>query len=120
MCGARRQSGLTLLAFLFVTAVVLVVVIVGFRVMPAYIEYYSVQRALVEVLSQAKDLNDTVQIRRAFQRRVDSGYVESVGGRDLELKKVGNEFVLSVAWTRKLPLVSNVSLLIEFDASAVR
>jgi hypothetical protein len=118
--GARRQAGLTMLGFLFVAAVVLVVVIVGFRVMPAYIEYFSVQRALVEALNQTRELNDPVEVRRAFQRRVDSGYIESVGGRDLDLRKVGNEYVASVAWTRKLPLVSNVSLLIEFDARASR
>jgi hypothetical protein len=114
------QSGLSMIGFLFVVAVVLVVVFVGFRVFPAYIEYFSVQRAMVEALNATRDLNDTAEIRRHFQRRVDSGYIESVGGRDLEIKKVGNDFVATVAWTRKLPLVSNVSLLIEFDASATR
>ena len=109
-----------MLSFLFVAAVVLVVVIVGFRVLPAYIEYFSVQRALVESLNQTRDLNDPVEIRKVFQRRVDSGYIESVGGRDIDLSKVGNEYVANVAWTRKLPLVSNVSLLIEFDARASR
>lgn len=120
MQNAHRQSGLSLLGFLFVAIVVLVIVIVGFRVLPAYIEYFSVQRALVESLSEAKDFQDPTGIRRSFQRRVDSGYIESVGGRDLDLRKIGNEHVLSVAWTRRLPLVSNVSLLIEFDAMASR
>jgi len=120
MRGANKQSGLTMLGFLFVAAVVLVVVIVGFRVMPAYIEYFSVQRALGEALVQTRDLSSPVEIRKTFQKRVDSGYIESVGGRDLELRKMGNEYVATVAWTRKLPLVSNVSLLIEFDATATR
>jgi hypothetical protein len=120
MRGARSQSGLTMLGFLFVAAVVLVVVIVGFRVTPAYIEYYSVQRALGEALRNTKDPRDEADFRRSFQRRVDSGYIESVGGRDVDLTRVGNEYVARVAWTRKLPLVSNVSLLIEFDASATR
>ena len=120
MRQARTQSGLTMLGFLFVVAVALVVVIVGFRVMPAYIEYFSVQRALGDALSQTRELNNTAEIRKAFQKRVDSGYIESVSGRDLDVRKVGNEYVASVAWTRKLPLISNVSLLIEFDASATR
>jgi hypothetical protein len=120
MRSARKQSGLTLMGFLFVAAVVLVVVIVGFRVLPAYIEYFSVQRALVESLNEMKDVNEPSQLRRFFQRRVDAGYIESVSGRDLDLKRVGNNFVASVAWTRKLPLLSNVSLLIEFDARAER
>jgi hypothetical protein len=120
MRAARSQAGLTMTGFLFTAAVVVVVVVVGFRVMPAYIEYFSVQKALGEALAQTRDLNETAQIRRAFQNRVDAGYIESVGGRDLDIRKIGNEYVASVAWTRKLPLVSNVSLLIEFDASAKR
>jgi hypothetical protein len=117
---ARRDAGLSMIGFLFVVVVLLVVALVGFRVLPAYIEYFSVQRALTESLNASKELNDPAEVRRNFQRRVDSGYIESVGGRDLDIRRVGNEFVASVAWTRKLPLVTNVSLLIEFEATASR
>ena len=118
--GRAAESGLTMFGFLFVVAVVLVVAVVGFRVLPAYIEYFSVQRALVESLNASRELNTPNEIRGHFQRRVDSGYIESVGGRDVDVQKVGNEIVASVAWMRKLPLVSNVSLLIEFEATASR
>ena len=116
----RTQGGLTMIGFLFVAAVAVVVVLVGFRVTPAYIEYFSVQRALVESLNATREANTPNEIRRHFQRRVDSGYIESVGGPDVDVQKVGNEIVANVAWTRKLPLVSNVSLLIEFEATASR
>ena len=118
--GRAAESGLTMFGFLFVVAVVLVVAVVGFRVLPAYIEYFSVQRALVESLNATREVNTPNEIRRHFQRRVDSGYIESVGGRDVDVQKVGNEIVANVAWTRKLPLVANVSLLIEFEATASR
>jgi hypothetical protein len=39
---------------------------------------------------------------------------------DLELTRQGNEITATVAWTRKLPLVANVSLFLEFEASATR
>jgi len=120
MRGARSQSGLTMLGFLFVAAVVLVVVIVGFRVTPAYIEYYSVQKALEEALVNAKDLNSAAEIRAAFQRRADAGYIESVTGKDIDVVKGKNEVTASATWTRKLPLVGNVSLFLDFDASATR
>ena len=120
MRSARRQSGLSMVGFLFVVVVALVVAIVGFRVLPAYIEYFSVQRALTQTLFEVDDLNNSAELRRRFQKHVDAGYVESVGGRDIELKKVGNEFVATLEWTRKLHLLSNVSLLIEFETKAVR
>jgi sensor histidine kinase regulating citrate/malate metabolism len=115
-----RQRGLTITGFLFVAAVVIVVVMVGFRVMPAYIEYYSVQKALEQALADAKDLNSAAEIRNAFQRRADAGYIESVNGKDIEVTKTKNEVTASVSWTRKLPMVANASILLDFEASATK
>jgi hypothetical protein len=120
MLQRTQQRGLTMIGFLFVTTVVVVCVMLVFRVTPAYIEYYSVQKALEQSLTDAKDLNSAADIRAAFQRRVDSGYIESVNGRDVEITKSKNEITASASWTRKLPLVANASLLLEFEASATR
>lgn len=116
----RRQGGLSMMGFLFVAAVVVVCVMVGFRVMPAYIEYYSVQKALEQALADAKDLNSAAEVRSAFQKRADAGYIESVQGRDIDIIKTKNEVTASASWNRKLPLVANVSLFLEFAATATR
>jgi sensor histidine kinase regulating citrate/malate metabolism len=116
----EQQRGLSMLGFLFVAAVVIVVVMIGFRVLPAYIEHYSVEKALNQALVDAKDLNSVAEIRAAFQKRADAGYIESVSGRDIDVIKSKNEVTVSASWTRKLPLVANASLLLEFDASATR
>jgi len=115
-----QQSGLSMLGFLFVAAVVVVCVMIGFRVTPAYIEYFSVQKALEQALVDSKDLNSTAEVRAAFQKRVDAGYIESVSGRDVEVLKNRNQITANVSWSRKLPLVANASLLLEFEATATR
>ena len=89
----RRQSGLTMISFLFVVAVAVVVTVVGFRVLPAYIEYFSVERALKDTLSETQELNTPAELRRGFQRRADAGYIESVRGSDIVLTRVGNAYV---------------------------
>src|SRR5690349_18570383 len=113
MRSSGRQTGLSIFGFVFVVAVLLVIALVGFRVLPAYIEYYSVKKALEQSLQEVKDLNATTELRRNFQRKADAGYIESVEGRDIEVKKVGNEYVASIVWSRKLPLVYNASLLLD-------
>jgi Tfp pilus assembly major pilin PilA len=115
-----QQRGLSLVGFMFVAAMVVSFVMIGFRLTPAYIEYYSVQKALEEALVNAKDLNSAAEIRAAFQRRADAGYIESVTGKDIDVVKGKNEVTASATWTRKLPLVGNVSLFLDFDASATR
>ncbi len=115
-----RQRGLSMIGFLFVAAVVVVVVMVGFRVMPAYIEYYSIQKALEKALVETRDLNSAAEIRNSFQRVADAGYIESVSSKDIEITKSKNEVTASVSWSRKLPMVANASILLEFEASATK
>jgi hypothetical protein len=115
-----RQRGMSLLGFLFVAAVLIVIAMLAFRVTPAVIEYYSVKRALGEALREAKDPSAPNDVRRAFQKQADAGYIESVRGNDVEISKQGNEITASVGWTRTLHLVANASLLLEFEASATR
>jgi len=116
----QSQRGLSMIGFLFVAVVVVVCVMIGFRVAPAYIEYYSVTKALERALNETKDLNSAAEIRKSFQKYADAGYIESVTDKDIEVVKNKNEITASASWTRKLPLVANASLLLDFEASATR
>ena len=120
MRNRTSQGGLTILGFLFVAAVVVSCAMIGFRVAPSYIEFYSVQKALKRSLEETADFATPTELRNKFQRFADSGYIESVRGADVQMQKAGNEITAYVSWTRTLPLVANVSLLLDFDASATR
>ena len=114
------QGGLSMTGFLFVAIVTVVCVMVGFRVAPAYLEAYSIQKALHQALLDTTDLSSAAAVRAAFQKRADAGYIESVPGADVDVVKTKNEVTASVTWTRKLSLVANASLLLDFEASATR
>jgi hypothetical protein len=115
----KSQSGLTMIGFLFVAAVLLVVALLVFRTLPAYIEFYTVQKALAQALNDTNDptLNN---VRRAVERKLDADYVDAVTSRDVEVTKSGNSVTATVSWQKKLPLFYNVSLVLDFDASATR
>ena len=69
MRNRARQSGITMIGFLFVAAVLLSVAIIGFRVLPSYIEYFSVEKILRQVLEGARDGATLNEVRRDFDRR---------------------------------------------------
>jgi Domain of unknown function (DUF4845) len=119
MTMPARQRGLTMTGFLFVGAVVLVAALLSFRVIPAYIEYFSVQKALEGALNDSKDLTKA-EIRRLVDRRIGADYIDSINSNDIEVTKSGKVTTVSVAWQNKLHLVGNASLLLEFDATASR
>jgi hypothetical protein len=115
----RNERGITILGFLFVAAVVIVVALVGFRVTPAYIEYFAVQKALQQAVDDTPDGN-VAEIRRAFDRKTSAGYIESVRPVDVQVTRQSNQITASVSWQRVLPMIANASILLDFDASASR
>jgi hypothetical protein len=115
----RDERGITILGFLFVAAVVITVALVGFRVLPAYIEYFAVQKALQTALEDAPTGN-VAEVRRAFDRKAGAGYIESVRPADIQVLRQGNAITATASWQRVLPMIGNASILLDFDASASR
>jgi hypothetical protein len=115
-----NERGLTILGFMLVAAVAVIFIVVGARTVPAYLEYYSVKKALEKTLADTKDPTSIVDVRRTFTKYLQTDYIDSVNASDIDLQKQGNEVTASVAWARKLPLVGNVSLYLDFEAVATR
>jgi Tfp pilus assembly major pilin PilA len=115
----NRQAGLTLIGFLFVAAVVVVIALIGFRILPSYIEYFAVKKAVAGALDDAVD-GQPATVRRFFERRISADYVESVRWQDLEVTKQNNQIVGTISWERRMPLVYNVSLVLDFEVTEAR
>ena len=118
--GGQEQRGLSIIGFLFVVVVVVVVALVGFRMIPAYIEWYTIQRALEAAVADAGNDPSLANIRKAMERKLSADYADAVSAKDVNVVKNGNTITAQVSWQKILPMVSNVSILIDFDASASR
>lgn len=113
------QAGLTMIGFLFVALVVMVVALIGFRVLPSYIEYFAVKKAVAGALEDAVD-GQPATVRRFFERRVSAEYIDSIDWRNLEVTKQNNQIVGTISWETRMPLVYNVSLLLDFEVTEAR
>jgi hypothetical protein len=116
----HAQRGLSIIGFLFVAAVVVAAAMIGFRVLPAYIEYLSVQRALNETMSAMADATNIQAIRRDIEGRLNVNYVDSIKAADIQLAREGNTVTAFANWERKLHMVGNAYILLEFEAAASR
>jgi hypothetical protein len=94
------------------------VAIIGMKMVPAYIEYYTVKKA-VTAITQSGDLrNATVaDVRKAFDSRANVDDITAVRPGDLEVTKDGNEIVIAFAYEKRIPLFSNISVVIDFAGS---
>ncbi len=120
MRNRNRQGGLTMTGFLLTAIVAVVVVMIGFRMVPPYIEYFTVKKIMAKTLDDSKQGFSLYQFRRDFDLKASADYIDSVQGSDIQVTKEGNNLVATASWTRTLHLVGNVSLLLEFEATATK
>jgi hypothetical protein len=120
LCSRRHQRGLTITGFVLVAILAVAAVMVGFRMVPAYIEWYTVQKVMANTLATSKDGFTMYQFRRDFDLKAAADYIDSVRGSDIEVTKEGNQLVATANWSKILHLVGNVSLLLEFEATATK
>jgi hypothetical protein len=120
MRNRNRQGGLTMTGFLLTAIVAVAVVMIGFRMVPPYIEYFTVKKIMAKTLDDSKQGFSLYQFRRDFDLKASADYIDSVQGSDIQVTKEGNNLVATASWTRTLHLVGNVSLLLEFEATATK
>jgi uncharacterized protein DUF4845 len=115
----KKQSGMGMLGVLLLCIVVVFAAVGGMKVVPAYLEYYNIKKAVKAVIDSGQASKATPgEIREFFERRRAIDDFESVTGKDLEITKNGGEVVISFSYPRKIALFANVSLLIEFSGSS--
>jgi Tfp pilus assembly major pilin PilA len=109
----RRQQGLSLVGFIFVIAIVALIAVLGMKVVPTVVEYVGVKKAI----TAAKNAGSTpAEIRASFDKQADTGYIESVSGKDLQITKTNDGFDVSVAYEKKIALIGPASLVIDYVA----
>jgi Domain of unknown function (DUF4845) len=114
----RKQMGLSLFGMLIVCIVIVFVAIGGFKVLPAYIEYFQIKKAVSGIVQSGEARKSTPpEIRAAFERRRAIDDFEAVTGKDLEITKEGNETFIAFSYPKRIPLFANVNIVIDFAGS---
>lgn len=112
--GRDRHQGLSLTGFMFVVIIVALLAVLGMKVVPSIVEYQAIKKAIVK----AKEAGATpAEIKSSFDKQATTGYIESVTGKDLEIKSTGSGTEVSVAYQKKIELVGPASLVIDYVAT---
>jgi hypothetical protein len=116
---ARQQRGLTMFSFLFFAIVFIAIAMLAMKLVPAYIEFFSVKKIL-STMGQEAELKSksNAEIRNDFSNRASVGYVTVVKPEDLSVDRHGGVPVITVEYEYRTKLVGNVSLVVDFSASS--
>jgi len=110
---------LSLLGLIVVGAILVFVAIVGMKLAPAYIEYFTIRRTVRE-LARSPESMTVKDIMGSFDKHSQIDDISSIEGKDLEISKNGNSVTITAAYQRKVPLFANISVLIDFETVAGR
>ena len=75
----RTQGGMTMLGFLITLSVVILFIFCGMKIVPMYIEYYSVKKMMAAISNNPESANSSKdQIRKMFRRSLEIDYVKII------------------------------------------
>jgi hypothetical protein len=105
--------------FLFVAIVLVAIAMLAMKLVPAYIEFFSVKKILA-TMGQSAELKSmsNADIRSDFGKRASVGYVTVVKPEDLSVDRGSGVPVVTAEYEFRTPLVGNVSLVVDFSASS--
>lgn len=112
-----KQRGVALSGLMIWGVVIAVVAMLGVKVLPDVIDYYKIRKSVKSTAADA--MGKTVpEIRVAFSKYAEVEHIKTITPADLDISKEGNEIVIAFAYEKRIPLFSNVSLVIDFEGSS--
>lgn len=113
----RQQSGMTLIGFVIVLAVVGLFAYIGMRLFPMYTEYYAVKSALKGLAAEPGIADQSpAKIQDLFFRRLYISYAENVKPENVKIDRIDNGWRMKVDYELRRPLISNLDVVGKFAA----
>lgn len=117
MALARSQKGLSLLGWLVVLALVAFFASVAFKMLPHYMDYLSIEKAITSV---ENDKNLDVRTVGDFYSHIDKSMqinsIRDLNSRDaIEIKLQDGDFQVHLKYEKREPLIQNLDLVAKFD-----
>ena len=117
----HKQRGVTLSGLLLIGVVLAFFGAAALKILPDVLDYLAVVKD-IKATAQDPTLREasTAEIRKAFDRRVLIDNVSGISGSDLDITKQGTDILITVAYSRKVALMRNVYLVIDFEGSSAK
>jgi hypothetical protein len=117
----QRQSGITFIGWLFLLIPVAIVGYCAIRLTPVYLNSMKVTKALKQTAGDFKgdEQINPAAVRVALEKRFDIDAITFPEVNSVLITREGTQWVLTSNYEDKVELFKNISLLVQFDTSAV-
>ncbi|WP_267221743.1 DUF4845 domain-containing protein [Dyella silvae] len=114
-----KQTGITLIGFMFVLVVASFFGFMAMKLVPAYVEFMGVNKAMNQVASGGAEGRSLDSLRRDLIYKLDFQYVAdaTIKPKDITLKRADNAAELMVSYDKRIPFMYNIDFLLHFEKS---
>lgn len=110
---------MTMLSWLIVLGVAVFFILIGVKMVPTYIENYSVRQVLLNMENdRLVDKMSPVEMKRSFIKRLKINSVYEFDPDAVKITKQKNGRLFSVDYEVRKPVAGNVAIIMSFSESA--
>ena len=116
----NRQKGMTMIGWMFVIGIAVFFVLIGVKMVPTYMENYSIKQVLAN-MEQDRTVRKMTpkQMQDTFFKRIKINSVYEFDRKWITLKKEKNGTRFSVDYEIRKPVAGNVAIVMAFSDSVV-
>jgi hypothetical protein len=113
----QTQRGMTMLGFLMVLCLGIFFAFCAMKIVPMYIEYYSVKKILTTISKNPEAASGSKEkIRGLFRRSLEIDYVKVITPDMLKIESTDGGMKLTVDYERRENLMANLDVVGKFHA----
>lgn len=112
----NSQQGLTAIGMISLLSCLAFFVLLGIRLVPAYIENFKIRSAMDGVVHEPETAQkSSLEIQKMLARRLDIDDVRTIKGTDITVTREGRSLVLATEYEVRSPLLANIDLVVSFS-----
>jgi len=115
LSGPNQQRGITVIASVLILIIISFVALIGMRIIPIYLEYFSIVGILDDVGQEVTAKTPKTKISRAIEARFDIDYVTVIKAKDVKIKRKGSDAILELVYEDRRPLIGNLDIVAKFE-----
>ena len=117
---ATKQNGMAMVSWLVVLGVVVFFILIGIKMIPTYLENYSIKQVLTNMENdRAVRSMSPAEMKQSFLKRLKINSVYEFDRNAIQIKKEKNGTRFEVSYEIRKPVAGNVSIVMAFSESAL-
>jgi len=118
---ARRQTGAIDLIVIFAIMFGVIAVVAGVKIMPVYIDHWTVEEALEDVVNEAAAEGKPTKksLQRKMGNRLQVNRLDFISSDDLKFDRSKTTLTGALDYERRVPLIFNLDIVVKFPGTVV-